>query len=507
MKARFDGFEWEQQKYLQAQLQHLPVRLHESALNKHARISEAKGYREGNIWIRESINKIKERKIGLIQSVDLDADAEDFEEAAKRKAGKYADLFNVLNSKIIEHAEQIEGIEIPGKTFDAQLKRLCDPKFWIRRIRKELRQHREVTHLLMAPERIKYVSRDGHIEYLKMLDGHKAWAINTAYVSDTGEVIPAPTPEASAKRRYAQLLAQTKGLSQVAEERHLKAIFVTLTLDSNWHASRQAGRARIANDSYDESTPREAHQYFTEQWARFRALMKKRNIDFEYVNAVHAHKNSTPHRHLILWTLPEHKNEVIEMIYTYFKTNDFDEQIVIEEPRQDGSAVAYASRILAYMTRHMGEDATNEDIKEAEAVSAWGSTWSIRRYSTSLTKSTLWKIARNKGVEGVPKELAEAAQEGRYKDFIELCDKYQAKIKYEAKENSYGEEYKIPCGMTTSKGEAKKVITWTRISIKKVTVILKSQEVGEITEIDVTDFPEILQVKEKEQETNPKFSP
>jgi hypothetical protein len=196
-----------------------------------------------------------------------------------------------------------------------------------------------------------------------------------------------------------------------------------------------------------------------------------------------------------LWVNPHEKNTVITLINSYFKTNDNPEQIIVEEPRQDGSAVAYCSRILAYMTRHVGVEAPSEDKKEAEAVSAWGSIWNIRRYSTSICKSTLWKLARNEGVKGTPEEIAKPARAGKYMEFLQACEKFEAKIHYEERQNSYQETYKVPVGIEHSRGTATKTVFWKR---EKVTVILKSQEatfgdpkIIELAELEVSQIIEI----------------
>ncbi|OIN92203.1 hypothetical protein AUJ42_00775 [Candidatus Collierbacteria bacterium CG1_02_44_10] len=524
-------FREEKKKFEKQSFEKMPYRLRKIAKSKFEEIRK-NNYSDALSWLYKKSKQIDEKCIGLVRRIPIDATSKEFSKTSKMLAEYYGSMTFIYKSVdgIVRHAENFEGIKIPGKTAEAQYKRLNDEKFWKRRLRKELRKYREIAHLTVAPEKMKWVSGDGFQEYQNMLQSHREWAEGKCYVEEkSGEVIKAPTPEESAKNRYAQLLATAKGISVLAEERGLRALFITLTLDTEFHASKKNGAGRSENSEYKNISPKEAHQEFSAQWVKFRAMMSKLDIDWEFINAVHSHQNSTPHRHLVLWIPNEQKNTVCEtreitkkingkiktilvpvegsLIHRYFKTNDFDEQIVVEEPRESGSAIAYTSRILAYMTRHMGDEAKAEEVRESEAVSAWASTWGIRRFSTSVTKTTLWKLSRNQGLTGAPFEMVQAAKEGKYAEFIKACGKFEAKIKYEERENGYGETYKIPTGILWNAGVAVKTSKWKIKKITEVTLIIKSQEVGEITEIDVTDFPEILQVKKKNKKQTPNLVP
>ncbi|MDP2760595.1 MAG: replication endonuclease [Sideroxyarcus sp.] len=480
--ARAGLYDRLQADFVREQCERLPWGLRTAAAHKHKTMLAQTTVRESNTWIRESADKITVLKSPIVAALEIDAQGEDFDDAAERKAAFYTTQITQKNKEeVVRLAEKTNKIEISGKTVDAQILRITDKKFWKRRIRKELRQWREKAHLLIMPEKMRWVSSDGSQEYKYMLAAHERWAANYCFISNTGQTVAAPTPAQSAQRRYAELIAKTKGIETLATKRGLKAVFITLTLDTNFHSSKIKNRGRIANSEYDNSTPKDGHIFLTKQWARFRAQMKKREIDYEFVQAVHAHKNSTPHRHLVLWCAPEQKKEIIDLIYTYFKTNPVAAQIKIEEPQNSASAVAYCSRILAYLTRHLDSKTDNKktkgdrekDEKEAEAVSAWASTWSIRRYSTSISKSTIWKLARNAGTENVPTQIKAAATSGDYATFLKECENLNAKISYENKKNSYGETYKKPVGIKFDGGIALKTTTW---EIVKVTVNIKSQE-------------------------------
>ncbi len=122
-------------------------------------------------------------------------------------------------------------------------------------------------------------------------------------------------------------------------------------------------------------------------------------------------------------------------------------------------------RMLAYITRQTAEqkdDATDDEKKkkrqdadqsEAEAASAWASTWGIRRYRTSQMGATLWKMARNDDVKPepsqkpVPDDLKKAAQCGDFATFYKLTKTYQCKILYTDRTGKYGDSYKSPRGI------------------------------------------------------------
>jgi hypothetical protein len=414
-------------------------------------------YRNGGCnldWLRDITLSIA--KPALLAGLEIDAKHDDIREHGKKLADLCLSLLKTPEAAMMMAENRLDKL-VAGKTWESKLARIICPKFWIKQVRQTLRLHREICHIKLAPTRINYCSIDASREYQSMLDSITKWSTEHEFVSDAGEKFQAPSPEQTQKNQYAKLVAQTKGIADSATAKKYIARIVTITLDTQYHATTsyarpgaknpKKDRIRVRNPRYGNMTPREGQDWLQHQWTNFRTAFGNRGIDIEFVIGVQPTGDGTPHWHVVVFNDPCESELIDKLIEKYFRTNDNPHQIDYEPCDSVAGATAYAMRMLQYVTRQVGDTTKDKADKiEAHNASAWASTYRTRRYRTSNCKATLWRLSRKKDIE-VPDDMKECAMAGKYFEFIKCVEKYQAKIVYVEKTNRYGEQYKVPKGV------------------------------------------------------------
>ena len=440
------------QEWLNEHLKQIPKTLHRHARTRFLKTAEQAqkgwGWYHAKNELTETITRMTANTPPAALAVGIDAQDERIKTFSEMYASASAQHMRERNAGLT-YAEERLGHPIQGDTMDSQLARIQDPAYWRREIRKALRPWRELWHLALAPHYIKYASAEAVTEYRSMQENGRIWAETHEMATSDGRTCLLPSPAETAKNRHAQLVATTKGMENLAGETGMTAEIITITLDSPYHArTTQGGQAR-PNQSYNQKlTPDTGHDELNRRWARLRSALKRRKIDIFWVLGAQPNADETAHWHIVLWSHDEHKQEIKTLIYKYFKTNDNPNQINIQQAKSEAGASSYAMRMLAYITRQTDTISghTDADTHEAEAASAWASTWNIRRYRTSHTGATLWKMSRHQEIKA-PDDLKKAAQDGDFATFYKLKVEYGCKILYVEKVGKYGDSYKSPRGI------------------------------------------------------------
>jgi hypothetical protein len=119
--------------------------------------------------------------------------------------------------------------------------------------------------------------------------------------------------------RFSELMVRAKGLEELAHQRDDKALFVTITLPTEWHAVKsQTGRTNPAWQNFGGKTPKEAQAELTQRWAQFRAYLKKNNIGMYGLRIAEAHHDETPHWHICLICNEGDRQAIIRALWLYF---------------------------------------------------------------------------------------------------------------------------------------------------------------------------------------------
>ena len=456
-------------QWLTEQLNHIPKSLHRHARTRFYKTAEQA--QKGWSWyhakneLTETITRMTAKAPPVASEVGIDAQNERIKTFSKMYASAAASrssnngehiiglCYETINSdgecitakqKSDEpdagliYAQAKLGHIIQGDSTDSQIARIQDPAYWRREIRKALRPWRELWHLALAPHYLKYASAEAVAEYRSMQENGRIWAETHEMTTSDGHTCPLPSPAETAKNRYAQLVAMTKGIETLAGEAGMTAHILTISLDSQYHPAKDAYKKgpRIRNEKYDpDLTPRAGQAFLNRRWRLFRTALSDAEIPTFWVLGVQPNRDETPHWHVVLWCKEEHKELTESRLYKYFKTNNRMEkkgdgtvrsvQVDWQEAKSEAGSSSYAMRMLAYITRQTAEqrDNTTADEQEAEAASAWASTWGIRRYRTSHTAATLWKMTRHQEIKA-PDDLKTSAQTGDFATFYKLKQQY-----------------------------------------------------------------------------------
>jgi hypothetical protein len=121
----------------------------------------------------------------------------------------------------------------------------------------------------------------------------------------------------SEKAERAKLWAFLKGIDELAIESDLRCALITLTLPSRYHAKPTSG-AR----GYDGvSTPADGHAYLCNAWNKLQRDLDNRGIAITGGRFVEAHKDGTPHWHVLCYFAPEHLEAILGVLARYFPGN------------------------------------------------------------------------------------------------------------------------------------------------------------------------------------------
>lgn len=367
------------------------------------------------------------------------------------------------------------------KQAHSAIARLVSPEFWERRLKERRTRWIEslsIAAMLVNCNAAPYVSDRGvtavlsqklaNLRYLKMMDVQDEETGERFDLYDKFEKsISNPV------NRYNELMTMTRGIEDVAMERGDAGLFLTLTCPSKFHAT---AKTRIGKQHKDKSknkykaipnknwvstekgevpqgarTVSEAQKYLTHVWALIRTALNDKGISFYGVRTVEPHHDSTPHWHILLFTNPRHKEDVIEVCREKALAEDGDEQGADEhrftsKGMIEGTATGYIAKYIAKCIpgQHNGEEAmrndvdfetgkkvqgSKNDIPAPDRIAAWASIWRIRQFQFFgiPSKGAYRECRRLKGLgkNSIQDELGEiaekvraAADQGNFDDYI-----------------------------------------------------------------------------------------
>lgn len=449
----------------------------------------------GEKWGEKALLEIKAAREAnpLLKWAGLKLDADD--DMIRAGARQLVEIFSKMPDRdfALKSASQIIKKEVPGQHREAQLDRICDEQFWRSRIRKILRPVREEIPRRLVPKAVRWCSDDGAREREQMDQNRLRFSENHSATSDDGCEIDLPSPGVSAANYYAETLTRCKGIEDLAAKRgYDQEVMVTVTLPSEFHPmSTNAAGARYENPNFDPSlTVRAGQAWLMNRWARFRAKMGRREIETFFFRSAQPHLDGTPHWHISMY-LPKDKMDLVEHhIRLLFQTGKEEHQVDFARKKK-GDGVAYVSRHLRYVCRHLKsshndsdetkdeKEQDSEKIKkqkeeEAEALRAtqWACSHGIRRIAFSHSAVGDWRILRKKEFQDLAEHIpqiqkaAEAADQGRFADFLLAKQEAQIRSLYLDKENRFNEIVPKLGGLKVGSLQIPFLKTWT-ISKKK----------------------------------------
>lgn len=232
----------------------------------------------------------------------------DIREAAFHFAEKAKGYIGWLDARVVRMARAWLGgvsFEIPGKSPKQQRRRLMNPRFWRKIIRKFVWQAIEKAYLvakLVGGKRdTKYVSNQTVKIRNSMNESQQSWmeATTIEYTDATGNVVSLNLAELHKKskiQKQAEFWAWLHGTQILAEQQGLIAAMITLTLEPEWHPNPTIGKG-----NWNGKTPAEANQELVDRWARLRASLTQLGIVLSGFRMVHAHEDGCPHWHVLIY--------------------------------------------------------------------------------------------------------------------------------------------------------------------------------------------------------------
>ena len=368
-------------------------------------------------------------------------DYSDIEELAERRA----------NLCIRSNAEKASifcksvGIEPPtAKEEEGVYLRLCNPKWWARRMFTKLKRDRELfaiqsgkVHKLISPYcsqfafdqvRMQDEINQRLMKEIKLVCGDEEITLFEAWESSVSNPF----------NRFTELVTRIKGFESYADEQGHQAQFITITAPSKFHAYLETGHK---NPKYEGASPRDTHQHLIDIWTKVRAQFAKQGIEVYGLRIVEPHHDSTPHYHAVIFGDKEHLQQAIKVMRDYFTMEDraelkdttvrFKAEAIDKEK---GSAVGYVIKYLAKnlvakpINLKAGEDYdTNKPITEtAGKVVAWARTWGIRQFTFFGGASiTPWRELRRmdkKFSDDLLEQLRQAAHNSDFGAYQALMD-------------------------------------------------------------------------------------
>lgn len=232
----------------------------------------------------------------------------------------------------------------------------------------------------------------------------------------------AATGPANKEIRRHELMTRIAGFELIARDCGHEALFVTVTCPSRMHAYRTAGAGVEANPKHDGTTPHEAQQYLTKQWAAFRSACARWGVELYGFRIAEPNHDGTPHWHALLFMprvvapgavkanpragRPVALRVAVRLLRRYFLRNaDPNERGArahrVKVERIDwnrGSAAGYVAKYVAKNIdgyRVEKDLYGNDSITSSRRVDAWAATWRIRQFQQiGGAPVTVWRELR-----------------------------------------------------------------------------------------------------------------
>jgi hypothetical protein len=276
-----------------------------------------------------------------------------------------------------------------------------------------------------------YVTNDTLHRYVQSVERNKAMLMATRIESEDGDDLTlwqaASASVANLAIRRGELMTRIRGAEEWAKAAGMVGLFSTNTAPSRFHAMRYKGGAnhRYTGDEskpgagdfgpVQPNTPRDAQSWLCKTWARARAALQRKGLQFFGFRVAEPHHDGCPHWHMLLWVAPDQVEQLRDTMRAHWLADHPDEpgakdhRLTFEtiDPAK-GGAIAYVAKYIAKNIDdwgavadegHRDEWADQIEIVEggnkAKRVMAWARTWGIRQFQAiGQPPVTVWRELR-----------------------------------------------------------------------------------------------------------------
>lgn len=404
------------------------------------------GRRSANLWLLDATERLNPELARLASSdYQVRRFAENRAKQAQQilqKAPTWREAHARLAAHTMRHGYTPPLLDGHNITMAGATLRMACPKWWRRQIR--ARAAREIENHL---RRLGFV-RAGRSLYASDLAigrrreqkiRNRLLAQVLHLVNDDGEyfsleeLIERSTSNPVNRRN--ELMTRIAGFEKLSKDRGDRALFITLTTPSRFHAYRKGAEAQ--NSKFDRSTVTEAQEWLNTEWRTIRTYFSRAGIRPYGFRIAEPHHDGTPHWHLLLF-LPRTQAKAAKDIMRSVILRESPEEPGAQKHRFDctpidydkGTAAGYIAKYVAKNIDGFGggddhEDPVNTSLPEgARRADAWAATWGIRQFQQIGGPPVgVWRELRRISPDQAPPDLRElvvAADDGDWAGFVRL---------------------------------------------------------------------------------------
>lgn len=265
-----------------------------------------------------------------------------------------------------------------GKTLQGCVARLCDAKWWRRAIRSTYSRNAENVEReigLVCKHYAIYASDDAVRRRHDQRTRIRTLLEQLTAINDLGEFFTlaelSDLNVSNPALRRGELMARIAGFERLADEMRHKALMISLTTPSRFHATLASNGKR--NPAFDGSTVRDGHTYLNKQWARARAAFARKGIAPYGFRIAEPHHDGTLHWHLIVFLPESHVDGLREILARYFDPPAEAEPgsglrriNIVEIDPTKGSAAGYIAKYVSKNIDGHGVEMDHEAILRAQ---------------------------------------------------------------------------------------------------------------------------------------------
>ncbi|WP_231369958.1 replication endonuclease [Thioalkalivibrio sp. ALE17] len=418
---------------------------------RYRELLETKGRRNANLWLLDLGKQARRAPVNLSASDD----------ALRNKGDEFARRCEKLTLAGARTVATDAGLCCSSaKSEEGELMRYRCDRWWRRQLRSlQLVAVEAIARELALVSRRKqiYVSDVGLQLVRQRNQRNRATLATMEAVNDLGDAFSlaelAERSVSNPKLRRNELMARIAGTEAHARSQGYRALFVTITCPSRFHAT--ASQTGEANPSFDRSTPKDGATYLNKVWANVRRWFKDADIAFYGIRVREPQHDETPHDHYLLFTPPDQEPRVVEIMQEWALKDSPTERgarrhrFTVEYIDYDrGTATGYVAK---YVSKNIDGYGLTEDSvghmsdTAAQRVQAWSAVWRIRQFAFYGTQPVgIWReLRRTRGDADDPiRDAALAADVGDWERFTEALFRHPLRLLkvWSDELGAYGEE-------------------------------------------------------------------